>query len=116
AVAATLEHCIQEIRAIQDEARRTGEAKRPRWPMIVLRTPKGWTAPAEIDHHKVEGSWRAHQVPMTDVAHNPEHLRILEQWLRSYKPEELFDAAGRLVPQLKALPPTGTQRMSANPV
>lgn len=115
AVAATLEHSIQQIRAIQDEARRSGVAKRPRWPIIVLRTPKGWTAPSEIDHHMIEGSWRAHQVPMTDVAHNPEHLRILERWLRSYKPEELFDSTGRLIPELKALAPAGTRRMSANP-
>ncbi|HTU44393.1 MAG TPA: phosphoketolase family protein [Bryobacteraceae bacterium] len=116
AIAATLEHCIQQIHAIQEEARRSGVAKRPRWPMIVLRTPKGWTAPAEIDHHMVEGSWRAHQVPMTDVLHNPAHLQILDCWLRSYKSEELFDAAGRLIPELKALPPTGTRRMSANPI
>jgi xylulose-5-phosphate/fructose-6-phosphate phosphoketolase len=116
AVAATLEHCIQQIRSIQDDARRNGVARRPRWPMIVLRTPKGWTAPAEIDHHMVEGSWRAHQVPMTDVAHNPAHLQILECWLRSYKPEELFDSAGRLISELKALAPTGARRMSANPV
>jgi xylulose-5-phosphate/fructose-6-phosphate phosphoketolase len=102
AIAATLEYCITQIRSIQDGARRSGEAKRPRWPMIVLRTPKGWTAPAEIDHHKVEGSWRAHQVPMTDVTNNPEHLKILENWLRSYKPEELFDASGRLIAELKA--------------
>jgi xylulose-5-phosphate/fructose-6-phosphate phosphoketolase len=116
AAAATLEHCVQEIRAIQDKARRSGNAERPRWPMVVLRTPKGWTAPAEIDGHKVEGSWRAHQVPMTDVVHNPAHLEILREWLLSYKPHELFDAAGRLIPELKALCPTGTRRMSANPV
>jgi xylulose-5-phosphate/fructose-6-phosphate phosphoketolase len=115
AVAATLEHCIEQIRAIQNEARRSGIAKRPRWPIIVLRTPKGWTAPAEIDHHMVEGSWRAHQVPMIDVAHNPAHLQILERWLRSYKPEAVFDSSGRLIPELKALAPTGTHRMSANP-
>ncbi|MBV8895375.1 MAG: phosphoketolase family protein [Acidobacteriaceae bacterium] len=116
AAAATLEHCINQIRGIQEEARRKGTTTRPRWPMIVLRTPKGWTAPAEIDHHKVEGSWRAHQVPMTDVGKNPDHLKILENWLRSYKPEELFDANGGIVQELKALPPIGTRRMSANPV
>jgi len=116
AVAATLEHCIKQIQNIQSEARRTDKPKRPRWPVIILRTPKGWTAPAEIDHHKVEGSWRAHQVPMTDVAQNPGHLQILDKWLRSYKPEELFDQKGRLIAELKALPPTGTRRMSANPV
>jgi xylulose-5-phosphate/fructose-6-phosphate phosphoketolase len=115
AVATTLEHCINEIRAIQDDARRTGVAKRPRWPMIVLRTPKGWTAPAEIDGHKVEGSWRAHQVPMADVGKNPAHLQVLETWLRSYKAEELFDSNGSLKSELKELAPTGTRRMSANP-
>jgi xylulose-5-phosphate/fructose-6-phosphate phosphoketolase len=115
AVSATLEHCINEIRSIQDDARRTGVAKRPRWPMIVLRTPKGWTAPAEIDGHKVEGSWRAHQVPMADVGKNPAHLKVLETWLRSYKAEELFDANGSLIPELKELSPKGTRRMSANP-
>src|SRR5271157_1636965 len=116
AAAATLEHCIREIRSIQEEARRTGQAKRPRWPMIILRTPKGWTAPAEIDHHKIEGSWRAHQVPIADVAQNPAHLQILDQWLRSYKPEELFDEAARLVPELKELAPKANRRMSANPI
>ena len=116
AAATTLEHCIQEIRSIQDEARRTGEVKRPRWPMIILRTPKGWTAPAEIDGHKIEGSWRAHQVPIADVAQNPAHLEILDQWLRSYKPEELFDDAGRLIPELRELAPRGTRRISANPI
>jgi xylulose-5-phosphate/fructose-6-phosphate phosphoketolase len=115
AVAATLEHCVNEIRAIQDDARRTGVAKRPRWPMIVLRTPKGWTAPAEIDGHKVEGSWRAHQVPMADVGKNPAHLQVLDTWLRSYKAEELFDSNGSFKSELKELAPTGTRRMSANP-
>jgi xylulose-5-phosphate/fructose-6-phosphate phosphoketolase len=116
AVAATLEHCVEKIRSIQQEARRTNVATRPRWPMIILRSPKGWTAPAEIDGHKVEGSWRAHQVPMIDMASNPAHLKILEEWLKSYHAEQLFDEAGRLLPELKALAPTGLQRMSANPV
>jgi xylulose-5-phosphate/fructose-6-phosphate phosphoketolase len=116
AIAATLEHCLLQIREIQAQAKKSGDVTRPRWPMIILRTPKGWTAPAEIDHHKVEGSWRAHQVPMTDVANNPEHMEILAQWLRSYKPEELFDAEGQLIAELRALAPTGTRRMSANPV
>jgi xylulose-5-phosphate/fructose-6-phosphate phosphoketolase len=116
AIAATLEHAIETIRSIQEGARRTQTARRPRWPMIVLRSPKGWTAPAEIDGHMVEGSWRAHQVPMTDVANNPAHLKILDEWLRSYKPEELFDASGRLLPELRALAPEGRRRMSANPV
>ena len=83
--------------------------------MIVLRSPKGWTAPHEADGHRLEGSWRAHQVPLPDVKKNPEMLRLLENWMRSMKPEELFDANGRLVPELKALAPTGTRRMSANP-
>lgn len=116
ALAATLDCCLQEIRSIQDEARRNQSAERPRWPMIILRTPKGWTAPAEIDHHKIEGSWRSHQVPVADVAHNPDHLEILERWMRSYKPEELFDETARLIPELKDLPPKGIKRMSANPI
>ena len=115
AMAATAEHCIEEIRLNQKEARRTGKAERYLWPMIVLRTPKGWTAPGEVGNHKLEGFWRAHQVPMADVKKNPERLRQLEQWMRSYKPEELFDAAGRLLPELKAMAPSGTQRMGANP-
>lgn len=113
-MAATMEHCVNQIRAIQEEARRTGEPKRPRWPMIILRTPKGWTAPKEIDSHKVEGFWRAHQVPMSDVGKNSEHLRVLEDWLRSYKPEELFDENGTLRPELKELAPKGNRRISAN--
>ena len=116
AMAATMEHCVLEIRKIQDEARRTGRAVRPRWPMIVLRSPKGWTAPRQVDDHYLEGFWRAHQIPITDVATNPRHLKLLESWLRGYKPEELFDESGRLVPELKTLAPTGNRRMSANPI
>ena len=116
AMAATLDRCVAEIKKIQEEARSTGVAKRPRWPMIVLRSPKGWTCPAEIDGHKVEGFWRAHQVPMSDVVKKEEHLHILDQWMRSYKPEELFDANGKLIPELKDLAPTGNRRMSANPI
>ncbi len=116
AMAATLEHCVLEIRAIQKECRSTGIARRPRWPMIILRSPKGWTAPKEVDGHKLEGFWRSHQVPMTDVGTNPAHLAILETWLKSYKPEELFDSTGRLFPALKELAPVGHLRMSANPV
>jgi xylulose-5-phosphate/fructose-6-phosphate phosphoketolase len=115
AMAATLDRCIAEIKQIQEEARSSGVAKRPRWPMIVLRSPKGWTGPAEIDGHKVEGFWRAHQVPMTDVVKNEQHFRLLEQWMRSYKPEELFDESGKLIPELKDLAPTGSRRISANP-
>jgi len=116
AMAATLEHCVQEIHKVQEEARRTGEAVRPRWPMIILRSPKGWTAPREIDGHYLEGFWRAHQIPLGDIATNPGHLKVLEDWLRSYKPEDLFDQEGRLLPELKALAPKGERRMSANPV
>lgn len=115
-MAATLDTIVAEIKEIQHQARSTGTAKRPQWPMIVFRTPKGWTAPADIDGHKVEGFWRAHQVPMADVTSNPAHLKVLEDWLRSYKPEELFDENGRLISELRQLPPTGTRRLSANPV
>jgi len=115
AMAATVEHCIQEIRAYQQECRETGVAKRPRWPMIVLRSPKGWGAPREVGGHYLEGFWRAHQVPLTDVKKNPEQLTILEKWMRAQKPEELFDENGKLIPELKDLAPTGNRRMSANP-
>jgi xylulose-5-phosphate/fructose-6-phosphate phosphoketolase len=114
-MAGTMEHCVLEIRRIQQEARSTGKATRARWPMIVLRSPKGWTGPKEVDGHKVEGFWRAHQVPLAGVKENPAHLAILDNWLRSYRPQELFDQAGRLIPELKELAPTGTRRMSANP-
>ncbi len=116
AMAATLEHCVLEIRKIQEEARRTGKANRPRWPMIILRSPKGWTAPRTVDGHYLEGFWRAHQVPIADIGTNPGHLQVLEEWMRSYKPEELFGKEGRLIPELKALAPGGHRRMSANPV
>jgi len=116
AMAATLEHCVLEIRKFQNEARSTGKAFRPRWPMVVLRSPKGWTAPREVDGHYLEGFWRAHQIPLADVATNPAHLKLLEQWLRSYKPDELFDKNGKFSPELKALAPKGRRRMSANPV
>ncbi len=114
-MAATLEDCILEIRSIQQETRASGKPCRPRWPMIVLRSPKGWTGPKEVDGHKVEGFWRAHQVPLSGVRENPSHLKQLEDWMRSYKPEELFDGKGRLIPELKALAPKGTRRMGANP-
>jgi len=114
-MAATLEDCVLEIRRIQQKARASGKATRARWPMIVLRSPKGWTGPKEVDGHKVEGFWRAHQVPMAGMHENPAHLKQLEDWMRSYKPEELFDESGRLIPELKALAPKGTRRMSANP-
>jgi xylulose-5-phosphate/fructose-6-phosphate phosphoketolase len=114
--AAALDEALDEIARVQAEARANGaEPGRPRWPMIVLRTPKGWTGPLEVDGLPVEGTWRSHQVPMTDVRDNPEHLRLLEDWLRSYRPEDLFDEEGRLVRELAELPPTGPRRMSANP-
>jgi len=114
-MAATLEDCLLEIRRVQQEARASGKHGRPRWPMIVLRSPKGWTGPKEVDGHKVEGYWRAHQVPLSGVQENPAHLKQLEEWLRSYRPEELFDASGRLVAELRELAPAGQRRMSANP-
>jgi xylulose-5-phosphate/fructose-6-phosphate phosphoketolase len=115
AMAATVEHCVLEIQKHQQECRATGMAKRPRWPMIVLRSPKGWGAPQEVGGHRLEGFWRAHQVPLPDVKKNPEQLRILEKWMRDQKPEELFDKDGKVIPELKELAPTGNRRMSANP-
>ncbi|NOS88740.1 MAG: phosphoketolase family protein, partial [Methylococcaceae bacterium] len=114
-MAAVMETCVLAIRSIQEQARRTGIASRPQWPMIVLRSPKGWTGPKEVDGHKVEGFWRSHQVPLAHVKENPAHLALLEAWLRSYQPETLFDDQGRLIPELKALAPKGLKRMSANP-
>ena len=113
-MAATLETVIGEIKRIKTEAR-NGTMERPRWPMIVLRTPKGWTCPKEIDGRRTEGYWRSHQVPMGEMHDNPEHVRILEDWMKSYRPEELFDDSGRLRPELAELPPRGERRMSANP-
>ena len=115
AMAATVEHCVEEIRKAQRECRKTGVARRPRWPMIVLRSPKGWGAPLEVGGHRVEGFWRAHQVPLTEVKKNAEQLQTLEKWMRAQKPEELFDQAGKLIPELKELAPVGQRRMSANP-
>jgi xylulose-5-phosphate/fructose-6-phosphate phosphoketolase len=114
-MASTLEDCVLEIRRVQQEARASGKATRQRWPMIVLRSPKGWTGPKEVDGHKVEGFWRAHQVPLSGLHDNPAHLKQLDGWLRSYKPEELFDKNGKLIPELKALAPKGARRMGANP-
>ena len=114
-MAATMDRCLAEIRSIQHQARASGTATRARWPMIVLRTPKGWTGPKEVDGKKVEGFWRAHQVPLSGMHDNPAHLKMLEDWLKGYKPEELFDDTGRLVPELRALAPSGVRRMSANP-
>jgi xylulose-5-phosphate/fructose-6-phosphate phosphoketolase len=115
AMAATLEHCVLEIREHQRDCRKTGIAMRPRWPMIVLRSPKGWGAPEEVDGHRLEGFWRAHQVPLPEVKKNPQQLQILETWMRSQKPEELFDETGKLRPELKELAPAGARRMGSNP-
>ena len=115
-MAATMEECITKIHEIQEEARSQNKAFRPRWPMIILRTPKGWTAPERVDGKKVEGFWRAHQVPLAGMHENPEHLQLLEQWMKSYKPEELFDANGTLIAELQELAPKGDRRMSANPI
>jgi xylulose-5-phosphate/fructose-6-phosphate phosphoketolase len=114
-MAQTLEAVIADIKKIQRTARAGGKVQFPEWPMIVLRTPKGWTGPKEVDGHKVEGFWRAHQVPL-QVRDDPAHLRILEDWMRGYHPEELFDERGRLIPELKELVPAGPRRMSANPI
>ncbi|MBM0257866.1 phosphoketolase [Micromonospora sp. 4G55] len=116
ALAATLDRAVDEIAEIQRRARSGGTVERPRWPMIILRTPKGWTGPREVDGKRVEGTYRAHQVPVSEVRTNPAHLAELERWLRSYRPEELFDATGGPVAELAALPPRGDRRMSANPV
>ena len=115
AMAATLDHCVNEIRSFQAEARTTGSAARPRWPMIVLRSPKGWTAPPEVDGRRVEGLWRAHQVPLSGVKRNPAHLQLLEEWMRSYNPETLFDKEGQVLQELRELTPTGNRRMGSNP-
>lgn len=115
AMANTLEHCVAEIKTIQQQARTTGKDIRPHWPMIVLRSPKGWTGPETVDGHKVEGFWRAHQVPLKEVRENPQHLKQLETWLRSYQPEALFDTTGKINPDIKALTPKYNRRMSANP-
>ena len=114
-MAATLEDCVLDIRRIQEEARTSGKAVRPRWPMLVLRSPKGWTGPREVDGRKVEGFWRSHQVPLSGLHDNPAHMKQLAEWLRSYRPEELFDTTGRLIPELRALAPKGARRMGANP-
>ncbi len=114
-MAAALDGALDGIRDIQQGARGRGFRGRPRWPMIVLRTPKGWTGPEEVDGVRVEGTWRSHQVPLAALREKPDHLRQLEQWMRSYRPEELFDESGRLRPELAALSPVGPRRMGANP-
>jgi xylulose-5-phosphate/fructose-6-phosphate phosphoketolase len=115
AMAEAMDTAVARIRAVQAECRASGEAVRPQWPMIVLRSPKGWTGPAALNHHRLEGFWRAHQVPLPAPNKDPEQLRMLEEWLRSYRPWELFDEHGTLVPELQALSPTGPRRMGSNP-
>ena len=115
AMAATLDTAVEQIKKIQQDARVNGNAVRPRWPMIVLNSPKGWTGPKVVDGLQIEGTFRAHQVPLSDPATHPEHLKLLEDWLRSYRPEELFDEQGRLKPELAELAPKGERRMGANP-
>ena len=115
AMAGTLDRVVADIRRIQSHARNNQSIERPAWPLIVLRTPKGWTGPKTVDGLMTEGSWRSHQVPLANLAENPAHLAALEQWMRSYRAEELFDEAGGLVPELAELAPTGERRMGANP-
>ncbi|HLJ05149.1 MAG TPA: phosphoketolase family protein, partial [Acetobacteraceae bacterium] len=114
-MARTLDAVYAEIKTIQQNARSHGFSERPVWPMIVMRTPKGWTGPKEVDGKPVEGTWRAHQVPLAEVRTNPTHLRMLEQWMKSYRPQELFDESGRLLDEIACLAPAADRRMSANP-
>ncbi|MGC1436564.1 MAG: phosphoketolase family protein, partial [Terriglobales bacterium] len=114
-MAAALDQAITEIERVQNAARRDGSTGRPRWPMIILRSPKGWTCPKEIDGKRAEDSWRSHQVPMGEMHDKPGHIQILEQWMKSYRPEELFDSNGRFKPELAEMAPKGERRMSANP-
>lgn len=115
-MATVMESCINEIKSIQLKARTEGVESRQKWPMIIFRSPKGWTGPDVVDGHQVEGSWRAHQVPLGHIRDNPEHLVQLQQWLKSYHPETLFDESGQLIPSLRALSPVANKRMSANPI
>jgi xylulose-5-phosphate/fructose-6-phosphate phosphoketolase len=114
-MASALDAIVDEIRRIQQSAREAGSTARPRWPALVLRSPKGWTGPREVDGKKTEGSWRSHQVPMGELHENPDHVRILEGWMKSYRPDQLFDVTGRLHPELADLAPKGERRMGANP-
>jgi xylulose-5-phosphate/fructose-6-phosphate phosphoketolase len=118
AMAATMERCVTKIREYQKEARDSGKAYRPRWPMIVLRTPKGWTGPRKIGDgdHFLEGFWRSHQVPLPGVLKDKSQLKLLEEWMRGYGPDKHFDENGKLIPELRELAPSGNRRMSANPV
>src|SRR5437879_2377435 len=114
-MAAALEDVVADIRGIQQRAREQGDTARPQWPVIVLRSPKGWTGPEEVDGQQIEGTFRSHQVPVTDFASKPAHIAILESWMRSYRPQELFDSTGKLIPELAELAPEGDRRMGANP-
>src|SRR5262249_13600272 len=114
-MAAALDEAIGQIQRIQNSARRNGSTERPRWPMIIMRTPKGWTCPKEIDGKRAEGFWRSHQVPMSEMHGNPGHIKILERWMKSYRPEELFESNGRFRSDLAELAPEAERRMSANP-
>ncbi|MGB3517328.1 MAG: phosphoketolase family protein [Elainellaceae cyanobacterium] len=114
-MARTMELAMSEIKTIQQDARTNGFRQRPQWPMIVLKSPKGWTGPKDVDGKKTEDYWRSHQVPFSDLSTNADHIRLLEDWMKSYKPEELFDEAGTLIPELAALAPEGDRRMGANP-
>jgi xylulose-5-phosphate/fructose-6-phosphate phosphoketolase len=115
AMAATLDAAVDQIKKIQQDARVRGNLARPRWPMIVLNSPKGWTGPKVVDGLQIEGTFPSHQVPLSDPASHPEHLKLLEDWLKIYRPEELFDEQGRLKPELAELAPKGERRMGANP-
>ncbi len=114
-MAGTMDAAIADIKRIQQDARENGNTERPAWPMIVMKTPKGWTGPKEVDGQKTEDYWRSHQVPMAEMAQKPGHVKVLEDWMKSYKAEELFDENGRLLPELRALAPKGNRRMGANP-
>ena len=114
-MASTLDIVVKKIKEIQSEARTSGFYERPHWPMIILRTPKGWTGPDKVDDIQIEGTWRSHQVPLSELATKPGHVQLLEEWMKSYKPEELFDETGKLIPELAALAPVGAKRMGANP-
>src|SRR5260370_33023595 len=114
-MAGTLDTIVNEMRAIQEHARSSGDLDLPTWPMGILRSPKGWTGPKIVDGKPIEGTWRAHQVPVADLQSKPEHVKILEDWMRSYRPEELFDENGTLISELAELAPKGDRRMGANP-
>ncbi|HDH00799.1 MAG TPA: phosphoketolase family protein, partial [Nitrospirae bacterium] len=114
-MAETMDTVIAEIRAIQDDARNNGNTKRPIWPMIIFRSPKGWTGPKEVDGKKTEGSWRSHQVPFSEMSTRPDHIKLLDDWMKSYRPEELFDENGAFKRELAELAPKGERRMGANP-